>query len=222
MNSNPLKEKLQDYEAVIFDLDGTLVDSMWMWKEIDRAYLANFGIELPDNLQKEIEGMGLDETAVYFKEKFGITDTVEKMRSDWISMALYKHSHEVPMKPGAQRFLSYCMEKGIKLGIATSNSLELVERIEEAHHLKDYISCIVTGCQVENCKPAPDIYLVAAKRLHTDPKKCLVFEDIIPGIMAGKAAGMSVCAVWDEHSEKDWDEKVKTADFSLRSYEEIL
>ena len=206
MNSNPLKEKLQDYEAVIFDLDGTLVDSMWMWKEIDRAYLANFGIELPDNLQKEIEGMGLNETAVYFKEKFGITDTVEKMRSDWISMALYKYSHEVPMKPGAQRFLSYCMEKGIKLGIATSNSLELVERIEEA----------------QNCKPAPDIYLAAAKRLHTDPKKCLVFEDIIPGIMAGKAAGMSVCAVWDEYSEKDWDEKVKTADFSLRSYEEIL
>lgn len=78
MNSNPLKEKLQDYEAVIFDLDGTLVDSMWMWKEIDRAYLANFSIELPDNLQKEIEGMGLNETAVYFKEKFGITDTVEK------------------------------------------------------------------------------------------------------------------------------------------------
>ena len=67
MNSNPLKEKLQDYEAVIFDLDGTLVDSMWMWKEIDRAYLANFGIELPDNLQKEIEGMGLNETAIYFK-----------------------------------------------------------------------------------------------------------------------------------------------------------
>lgn len=166
--------------------------------------------------------MGLNETAVYFKERFGITDTVEKMRSDWISMALYKYSHEVPMKPGVQSFLSYCMEKGIKLGIATSNSLELVERIEEAHHLKDYISCIVTGCQVENCKPAPDIYLAAAKRLHTDPKKCLVFEDIIPGIMAGKAAGMSVCAVWDEYSEKDWDEKVKTADFSLRSYEEIL
>lgn len=108
------------------------------------------------------------------------------MRSDWISMALYKYSHEVPMKPGTQRFLSYCMEKGIKLGIATSNSLELVERIEEAHHLKDYISCIVTGCQVENCKPAPDIYLTAAKRLHTDPKNVWCLKTSSPALWREK------------------------------------
>lgn len=222
MSSNPLKEQLSQYEAVIFDLDGTLVDSMWMWKEIDREYLLRFGIELPEGLQKEIEGMGLAETAVYFKKKFGITDDVEKMKSDWISMALYKYRHEVPMKPGAERFLAYCMEHGIKLGIATSNSLELVEVLAEAHHLKDYISCIVTGCQVEKCKPAPDIYLAVSQKLHVKPEKCLVFEDIIPGIMAGKAAGMSVCAVWDKYSEKEWEEKKKTADFSLHSYEEIL
>lgn len=222
MNKNPLKDVWTEYEALIFDLDGTLVDSMWMWKEIDREYLGRFGIGLPDDLQKNIEGMSLSETAVYFKEHFSIPDDLETMKKDWILMAGHKYRYEVPMKPGAVKLLSVCKEKGIKLGIATSNSIELVDCINKAHHIEDYFSCIVTGCQIIKSKPAPDIYLTAASRLSVNPLKCLVFEDIIPGIMAGKNAGMQVCAVADRYSERDWEEKKKLADFYLTSYEEIL
>ena len=91
-------------KAIIFDLDGTLVDSMWMWYDIDVEYLGRFGIEVPDRLQADIEGMSFSETAVYFKERFNIPDSLEKIKSDWNQMAWDKYTNEVPMKEGAAEF----------------------------------------------------------------------------------------------------------------------
>ncbi|MBE5883405.1 MAG: HAD family phosphatase [Lachnospiraceae bacterium] len=209
---------LQDKEAVIFDLDGSLVDSMWMWREIDIEYLGRFGIPLPENLQAQIEGMSFSETAVYFKENFQIPDSIEQMKKDWNEMAWDKYLNEVPLKPGIPEFLAVCRERGIKLGIATSNSRELVENIAAVHNLHDFFSCIMTGCDVAHGKPAPDIYLAVAQTLQVEPAKCLVFEDIIPGIMAGKNAGMEVCAVEDAYSIHDREAKQELADYYIEDY----
>lgn len=204
--------------AVIFDLDGSLVDSMWMWKEIDIEYLGRFGIPLPDRLQSQIEGMSFSETAVYFKEHFPIPDSIEKMKSDWNQMAWDKYMNEVPLKPGIPEFLEECRRRGIKLGIATSNSRELVENVAKVHKLHDYFSCIMTGCDVNKGKPAPDIYLAVSKALEVAPKDCLVFEDIIPGILAGKNAGMEVCAVEDAYSASDRENKKALADYYIEDF----
>ncbi len=204
--------------AVIFDLDGSLVDSMWLWKEIDIEYLGRFGIPLPDRLQSQIEGMSFSETAVYFKEHFPIPDSIEKMKSDWNQMAWDKYMNEVPLKPGIPEFLEECRRRGIKLGIATSNSRELVENVAKVHKLHDYFSCIMTGCDVNKGKPAPDIYLAVSKALEIAPKDCLVFEDIIPGILAGKNAGMEVCAVEDAYSASDRENKKALADYYIEDF----
>ncbi len=213
---------LKNVEAVLFDLDGSLVDSMWIWQEIDVEYLQKFGITLPENLQTEIEGMSFTETAVYFKEKFQIPDSLEKIKSDWNRMAWDKYSHQVPLKNGALEFITYCHENNIRLGIATSNSRELVENVIQVHGIRDYFDSIVTGCDVAKGKPSPDIYLETARRCHTAPDKCLVFEDIIPGILAGKAAGMKVCAVDDEYSSQQKEEKKKLSDFFIKDYFDIV
>lgn len=209
---------LHNIDAVIFDLDGSLVDSMWMWEKIDIEYLGKFDIPLPDGLQSEIEGMSFSETAVYFKERFAIPDSLEKMKADWNQMAWDKYTHEVPLKPGVPEFLENCRRHNIQLGIATSNSRELVENIAEVHNLKDYFSCIMTGCDVAKGKPSPDIYLAVAKQLRVAPERCLVFEDIIPGIQAGKSAGMRVCAVEDEYSVHDKAAKEALADYYTDDY----
>ena len=209
---------LQNIDAVIFDLDGSLVDSMWMWRAIDIEYLGKFGIPLPENLQAQIEGMSFSETAVYFKEHFPIPDSIEQIKSDWNRMAWDKYTNEVPLKPGIPEFLAGCKESGIRLGIATSNSRELVENIAEVHNLRDYFSCIMTGCDVKKGKPAPDIYLAVAKALEVSPERCRVFEDIIPGIQAGKNAGMRVCAVEDAYSIPDRERKKELADYYVRDY----
>lgn len=219
---NPSKELLTQFEAVIFDLDGTLVDSMWMWRQIDIEYLGRFGIELPENLQADIEGMSFSETAVFFKERFQIPDSLEEIKANWNQMACDKYRYEVPYKEGAKEFLSFCKEHNIKLGIATSNSRELVENAAQALSMYDYITCITTGCEVAKGKPAPDIYLETAKKLDVSPQKCLVFEDIIPGIQAGKAAGMKVCAIDDAYSRHMRAEKEALADYFITDYKELL
>lgn len=212
---------LDGKEAVIFDLDGSLVDSMWMWRDIDIEYLGRYGIECPSDIQAAIEGMSFSETAVYFKERFQIPDSLEEIKATWNEMARYKYLHEVPFKEGIPAFLRKCKERGIKLGIATSNSRELVEEIAGVHGLKEYFECIMTACEVAKGKPAPDIYLAVAEKLGVDPEKCLVFEDIVPGIMAGKSAGMQVCAVEDEYSIYQRPEKQKLADYYIEDFRGI-
>lgn len=209
-------------KAVIFDLDGSLVDSMWMWQAIDIEYLGKFGIPIPKNLQEEIGGKSFSETAVYFKERFKLPDTLQQIKDDWNRMAWDKYTHEVPLKDGVTEILEYCKAYNIRMGIATSNSRELVDNIVSVHQLGQYISCIVTGCEVAKGKPAPDVYLAVAEELGVKPEECLVFEDIVEGIMAGKAAGMKVCAVYDKNSEQQDEEKRRLADYYTYEFRELI
>lgn len=213
---------LQNIDAVIFDLDGSLVDSMWIWHEIDVEYLGRYRLKVPDDLPQQIEGFSFSETAHYFKERFHIPESIEEIKRTWNEMAWDKYMHQVPLKPGASAFLELCRKRGILLGIATSNSRELVTNVADAHGLHDYFSCIMTGCDVGKGKPAPDIYLAVADRLKVLPQRCLVFEDIVPGILAGKAAGMIVCAVEDAYSRDQERQKRELADFYIRDYYELL
>lgn len=212
----------KDKKAVIFDLDGTVVDSMWMWKSIDNEYLGRFGIETPDDLQKNISGMSFSETAVYFKETFRIPDTLDEIKQAWNDMAMYKYTHEVGLKPGVLEFLKALKQNGIRTGIATSNSTELVRAVLKSLAIEEYFDEVHTACEVEKGKPAPDIYLLVADCLSVKPADCLVFEDVCEGILAGKNAGMEVCAVEDEFSAPVWEEKMKLADYGVADYRELL
>lgn len=213
---------LENIQAVIFDLDGTLVDSMWLWHDIDVEFLEQRGLTLPDTYQHDIEGMSFTETAVYTKDLFHLKESVEELKFIWNQMAIKKYSYEVPFKPGAEEFLRYCRQQGISLGIATSNSKELVDAVSSALHFQEDIQEIVTACEVARGKPAPDVYLEAARRLDTRPEHCLVFEDVPMGIRAGKNAGMRVCAVEDPFSAHQVEQKRKLADYYISSYEQVL
>ena len=213
---------LKDIDAVIFDLDGTLVDSMWMWESIDVEYLQRFGIDLPSDLQKNIEGISFTEAAVYFKQRFELPDSLDKIKSDWNQMAWDKYLNEVPVKEGVIPLLQYLRQQNIPAGIATSNSRELVDLIVEKHGMQEYFDSIRTSCEVAKGKPSPDIYLLVASDLGVEPERCLVFEDVLQGVMAGKNANMKVCAVYDKYSEQDQKEKIKLADYYVNSMEEVL
>lgn len=212
----------QDKKAFLFDLDGTLVDSMWIWKSIDIEYLGRFGLDLPEDLGSSIEGMSFSETAVYFKERFSIPDSLEEIKADWNRMTWQKYTQEVPLKPGIREFLTLHRGRGVKMAVATSNSRELAEAVLEAHGLMDYFDAIVTGCEVAHGKPWPDIYLEAAKKLGVSAGECLVFEDIVAGIQAGKSAGMQVAAVEDEYSLYQSREKREIADYYITDYNLLL
>lgn len=215
-------ELLKGKQAVLFDLDGTLVDSMWMWKDIDIAYLGRYGIALPENLQKTIEGMSFTETAVYFKETWNLPRSVEEIKADWIAMSLKKYQEEVTLKPFALPFLRYLRDNGIRTGIATSNGREMAEGCLRALGVRSLIDVLATGCEVAHGKPAPDIYLYVAEKLETKPQACLVFEDVPAGIAAGRAAGMTVCAVQDAFSAGMEAEKRALSDCFIEDYSEVM
>ena len=213
---------IKNIKACIFDLDGTLVDSMWMWPEIDKEYLGRFGIEYDDNLKNEIDGISFHETAVYFKNKFGISDSIEKICKDWEDMAYDKYKNEVKEKRGCQKFLEQLKSKGIKMGIATSNKRSMVDVVLESLGMKNFFEVITTSDEVKKGKPAPDVYLTTAKLLNVEPKHCLVFEDVVAGIIAGKSAGMKVCAVEDNFTREVRQRKKELSDYYIDDYSELL
>ena len=212
----------RDKEAVIFDLDGTVVDSMWVWPEVDVEFLGERGMELPANLQKELDGKSFIESAVYMKERFQLTESIEKLMEIWNGMAMDMYTNRVKAKSGIQEFLKLLKKAGIKTGIASSNSHVLVEAGLRANGLFEYFDSVHTANEVAKGKPSPDIYLLVAEDLQVEPSKCLIFEDIVNGILAGKNAGMTTCAVYDTYSEDTDEEKKAIADFYIQSYEELL
>lgn len=213
---------LTDIRGILFDLDGTLVDSMWMWKQIDIDYLGGKQVEMPEDLQRSIEGRSFYETAIYFKERFSLSDSVEEIMADWNRMAEEMYRKRVPLKPGVKDFLIYLKKNGYRVGISTSNSRVLTEAALESHDITGYFDCIRSGCNEISGKPAPDVYLLSAGDIGVEPSYCLVFEDLIAGIQAGKAAGMKVCAVEDDFSSYQLSEKKRLADYYIRDYGEIL
>lgn len=213
---------LNDKKAVIFDLDGTLIDSMWMWKSIDIEFLGSRGYACPEDLQKEIEGMSFSETAFYFKERFKLKESLEEIKEIWIRMSIEKYRNEVPLKPGAGEFLKYIALNGLRAGIATSNGRQIVDAVIDSLNIGQYFQVVATACEVMAGKPAPDIYLKVADALSVPPSHCLVFEDIPAGIMAGKRAGMTVCAIDDEFSREMEEEKRQLADYFIYDYYQLL
>lgn len=213
---------LKGIKACLFDLDGTVIDSMWLWKSIDEEYLGRHGFTLPSDLKSDIEGMSMKETAVYFKNRFGISDDIDKIVCDWNEMAIEKYTNEVPLKKNVKDFLLYLKENNIKIGLCTSNSLVLAEAALKALNIIEYFDAITTGCIDIKGKPEPDVYLVTAKKLNINPEDCLVFEDLCVGIQAGASAGMKTCAVKDDFSDDQWDRKVLMADYFIEDYNEVF
>lgn len=219
------KEKptiLKDIDAVIFDLDGSLVDSMWIWPAVDEAYLKKYHLTEPEHFHEGMEGKSYTEVAQYFLEIFPELDcTIEDIKQEWTEMVYEAYTTQVKLKEGAYDFISILREEGMKFGIATSNARELTEATLEALKIDGFFDSVHTACEVKTGKPSPDVYLLVADELKIPPEKCLVFEDVPMGIMAGKNAGMKVCAVEDDFSRPQEMKKRELADYYIMNYNDI-
>lgn len=221
MINSKYKKLFESIEAILFDMDGSLVDSMWIWKSIDIAYLNKYGYECPKDLQKNIEGLSVIETAYYFKNNFNIPASIEEMINDWNDMAYDNYINKVFLKPGALKLLDYCKNNNIKLGICSSNTRHLIHSVLKERKVYDYFDVIISGEDVVCGKPNPETYLKGASSLNVSPKNCLVFEDIINGIQAGNAANMHTIAVEDEYSQYQKEEKISLAEYYIKDFNDL-
>lgn len=213
---------LKGIEAVIFDIDGTLIDSMWIWTNIDDLFLAKYNLKEPEGFHEGMEGKSYSETAQYFLDLFpNLPHTREELEQEWYDMAYEIYTTQMELKKGAYEFVVEMHNKGIKLGIATSNNRSLAEGMLKNNGVFDYIGSIWTSCEAKAGKPNPAVYLHVAQDLGVAPEKCLVFEDVPNGILAGKNAGMKVCAVEDEFSKPQEDKKRELADYYIQDFDDI-
>ena len=209
-------------KGAIFDLDGTLVDSMWIWEQIDIDYLNEKGYEMPQNLKDEINHLSFQETAVYFKNRFHLDDSLDEIMNAWHNMAYKHYLEDVNLKEGVLELLTHLKDKGIKIGLATSNSYPLLEAILKKREIYNLFDTIVKTEEAKKSKSNPDVYLMAAARLDVKPSECIVFEDIIEAVRGAKSANMKVIAVYDKAAGYQKQDLIETADKYIMNFKELL
>lgn len=182
--------------GVIFDMDGLLFDTEKVYQEIWHTIAHERGIVLADTFIKDITGTNGNRMCRLIEKYYGVADgneiINECMQRVFDALAVY-----VPKKPGVDEFLKYLKEKNIKIAVASSSSKEQIIRNLKNTETYSYFDAIVSGAEVLNGKPAPDIFILAAKRIGCTPENCYVFEDSENGIRAGKAAGCKAIMIPD-------------------------
>lgn len=209
-------------KAAIFDLDGTLVDSMWVWEQIDIDFLKSKGYTPPKDLKDDITHLTFRQTAEYFKDRFNLSDSIDEITATWNNMAYDFYSSKVKLKEGVIPFFNKLKSLNIKIGLATSNSLPLLEATLKNNGIYHLFDAITVTDEVKKSKENPDVYLLCANKLNVSPKNCVVFEDIIAAVNGAKLAGMKVIGIYDKASEDQKEILTQTCDRYILNYNELI
>lgn len=183
---------LHRIKAVIFDADGTLVNSMPMWNRITYDYADFKGIYAPPGLSKIMNEMCLEQCAAYYKEKLGAEGTVEEICAEIVGMAAEKYRTAVPEIEGAAAFLQALRARGIRTALATASDLATLTPALERLGLLSNLDVLESCTTIGKSKEYPDIYLKCAAALDAEPAECVVFEDALYAVRTAKNAGFSV------------------------------
>lgn len=207
-----------EIDGAIFDIDGTLCDSLWVWKEIDKRFLNRRGFEVPPDYSKAIDAMNFRLTAEYTIERFKLDETPEALMNEWLDMARDIYAHEIGLKTGAKELLLSLKERGVKLGIATSSYEELYIPLLKNNGVFELFSAVMDTTMTRG-KAFPDIYLAVADKMGVEPSRCVVFEDIPLGLKSAKEGGFKTVAVYDRFG--DYPEIHSLADKFIMSFDEL-
>ena len=213
---------ISNFKGVIFDLDGTLIESGDVWTQIDIDFLGKRGFAVPENYGKAVSAMDFRQAAIYTKQLFSLPETIEEIAAEWRDMAIWHYTNDIEPVKGAPEFVRKLHSKGIKLALATASSRELYEPVLKRCDIYDCFDFFATTEQVERGKGFPDIYLLAAELLGLKPGECAVFEDIPEGVGAAKQGGFRVYARLDPKRRADHVVLRQSADSCFDTYIDIM
>jgi len=206
-------------DAVVFDLDGVIVDSEQVWDEVREAYVRETGGTYTDRSARDMMGMSSPEWSRYMAEALRVPGTPEEINAAIVERMLARYGEAPPLLPGALEAVRR-VGASVPLAIASSSNRELIDVVLRASGLAADFRATVSSEEVPRGKPWPDVYLEAARRLGVDPARCGAVEDSHNGIRSAKAAGMRVVAVPNAHYPPD-DEALGLADVVVPSIDEL-
>ncbi|HEX2358388.1 MAG TPA: HAD family phosphatase [Solirubrobacterales bacterium] len=189
-------------EAVAFDLDGVLVDSEQVWDEVRREYVPEHGGRWREEATRAMMGMSSLEWSRYLAEELGVHVPLERISREVATRVAERYRERLPLLPGAREAVERTAARW-PLALATSSNRGVIDLVLEVSGLGPFFAATVSSEEVARGKPAPDVYLEAARRLSVDPERCAAIEDSQNGIRSAAAAGMTVIAVPNEHFPPD-------------------
>ncbi|CUX41188.1 HAD family hydrolase [Clostridium sp. C105KSO13] len=213
---------MEKFKAAVFDLDGTLLDSMGVWREIDVAFLEKRGITLPDDYVRNITPLGFEAAAQYTIARFGLREDPKEIIREWYDMAKDAYANTVMLKSNVREYLEILKTRDIRIAAATSSDFELVRPALLNNGIFSYFEHIVTVRDVTRGKGHPDIYEEAVSRMNILPADTVVFEDILKGIEGAKAGGFRAVGVYDSYSEYEKDAMIELADHYIYDFGELM
>lgn len=181
-------------EAVVFDLDGVIVDSEGIWDEVREAYTRERGGRYDDDASRAMMGMSSTEWSRFMNEELGVRGTAEKISADVVELMATRYREHLPLVPGAAEAVER-VAAAFPLGLASSSNRPLIDEVLKVAGLSALFRATVSSEEVARGKPAPDVYLEAARRLGVTAERCAAVEDSQAGIASAKAAGMKVAAI---------------------------
>ncbi len=211
-----------EIQAVLFDIDGTLIDSMPIWDELGARYLRARNIEPEPELGKILFPMTIDEGVTYLKEHYSPSDKKEAIRAGLMKTIDDFYRFEVPQKDGADAFLKRIAADGIPMVLTTIGEPAQEEAALTRLGLRRYFGKMYVCEEYHTTKKEPLIYQIAARELGVSPEHTLVAEDMLQAVRAAKCAGFRTLAVADEASRPDRTELIRTADRFIDSFRELL
>ncbi|MGM9857762.1 MAG: HAD family hydrolase [Bacilli bacterium] len=213
--------KNREIKGVIFDLDGTLVDSCTIWSEVDKDFFHKRNMEVPSDYSKAIAHMGLDKAAIYTKERFNLPESTDEILEEWKSLSVHRYEQEVELKSHAKEFICYLNANNIKLAVATANEPNCYEPCLKRHGIYEYFSFIENVRKFPNGKKTPDIYLDVANKLSLKPEECLIVEDIVVALKSAKSAGFITAAIYERTCSEEKTKK-EISDIYITDFIELI
>ncbi|MBC5648961.1 HAD family hydrolase [Christensenella tenuis] len=214
--------KLSGFKGAIFDLDGTLLDSMYVWSDVNKEFLKKRHLGAPAGYVETITPMFSMDAANYAIKTLNLPDRPEELIAEWNGMAHDIYSNGVTLKDGAGQYLRRLKHAGVKLGVATALTAYLYEPVLKRNGIYELFDAFVSSHEAGRSKAFPDVYLLAAERIGVEPADCMVFEDIRTGVLGAKTGGFATCGVYEPWSFDEQDGLPEAADHYIRSFRELL
>ena len=216
--------KLFDHniKAVIFDMDGTLIDSTGIWHEIDKAFFNKRNMELPKDYAQHIVHLGLTQAAVYTKETYHLQESIQDIIKEWHDMSVDMYKYHVPLKEGALELLELFKSNNVKMAIATANDEPLYRPCIERLGIGDYFDEIADVNTAKEGKQSAKIYLDLAKKMGAEPQNTLVLEDMPTCVKTAFKSGFIAVAVYDNASKEYDQEKKNNSILFINSFFELI